>query len=38
MFLGTIPFVLSGHFASYIDTCFDSMSGLATIGLYLCRI
>lgn len=35
MFLGTIPFMLSGHFASYIDGCFDVMSGLATIGLSL---
>lgn len=35
MFLGAIPFILSGHFISYTDACFDSMSGLATIGLYL---
>jgi trk system potassium uptake protein TrkH len=35
MFLGAIPFYLSGHFGSYLDSCFDAMSGLATIGLYL---
>ncbi|MEK9149849.1 MAG: potassium transporter TrkG [Candidatus Desantisbacteria bacterium] len=33
MFLGAIPLYLSGHFCSYLDACFDSMSGLATVGL-----
>ncbi|MFH0775767.1 MAG: potassium transporter TrkG [bacterium] len=33
MFLGAIPLYLSGHFSSYLDACFDSMSGLATVGL-----
>ncbi|MFH1860562.1 MAG: potassium transporter TrkG [bacterium] len=35
MFLGAIPLWLSGHFTSYLDACFDSMSGLATVGLSL---
>ncbi len=35
MFLGAIPLYLSGHFASYLDACFDAMSGFATTGLTL---
>jgi trk system potassium uptake protein TrkH len=35
MFLGAIPLVLSGHYASYLDACFDAMSGFATTGLAL---
>ncbi|MCK4778128.1 MAG: TrkH family potassium uptake protein, partial [Actinomycetia bacterium] len=35
MFLGAIPLYLSGHFGSYLDACFDSMSGFATTGLSL---
>ncbi len=35
MFLGAIPLHLSGHFKSYLDACFDSMSGFATTGLAL---
>ncbi len=35
MFLAAIPLYLSGHWASYLDACFDSMSGLATTGLAL---
>jgi trk/ktr system potassium uptake protein len=35
MFLGAIPLVLSGHYGSYLDACFDSMSGFATTGLAL---
>ncbi len=35
MFLGAIPMHLSGHWASYLDSCFDSMSGFATTGLTL---
>ncbi len=30
-----IPLYLSGHFASFLDACFDSMSGYATTGLSL---
>ncbi|MEW6097518.1 MAG: potassium transporter TrkG [bacterium] len=35
MFLGAIPYFLSGHFLSYLDCCFDLMSGLATAGFSL---
>lgn len=35
MFLGAIPPFLSGHFMSWTDACFDTMSGLATVGLSL---
>ncbi|PIP19719.1 MAG: cation transporter [Candidatus Omnitrophica bacterium CG08_land_8_20_14_0_20_41_16] len=35
MLLGAIPMYLSGHWGSYLDTCFDSMSGFATTGLTL---
>jgi trk system potassium uptake protein len=35
MFLGAIPLFLSGHWASYLDSCFDAMSGFATTGLAL---
>lgn len=35
MFLGAIPLHLSGHWFSYLDACFDSMSGFATTGLSL---
>ncbi len=35
MFLGAIPLYLSGHWKSYLDTCFDAMSGFATTGLTL---
>ncbi|MCM8779971.1 MAG: TrkH family potassium uptake protein, partial [Candidatus Omnitrophica bacterium] len=33
--LGAIPMFLSGHWQSYLDACFDSMSGFATTGLTL---
>ncbi len=33
--LGAIPFYLSGHWNSYLDACFDAMSGFATTGLLL---
>src|SRR5512138_1416004 len=33
--LGAIPHWLSGHFGSYLDACFDLMSGYTTTGLYL---
>jgi len=35
MFLSAIPMYLSGHWKSYLDACFDSMSGFATTGLTL---
>jgi trk system potassium uptake protein TrkH len=35
MFLGAIPLYLSGHWKSYLDACFDAMSGFATTGLAL---
>jgi trk system potassium uptake protein TrkH len=35
MLFGALPLYLSGHFASYLDACFDAMSGLATTGLTL---
>jgi trk system potassium uptake protein TrkH len=35
MILGAIPLYLSGHWKSFLDTCFDSMSGFATTGLTL---
>ncbi len=35
MLLGAIPLWLSGHWKSYLDACFDSMSGFATTGLVL---
>ncbi|OIP38003.1 hypothetical protein AUJ95_07400 [Candidatus Desantisbacteria bacterium CG2_30_40_21] len=35
MLFGAIPLYLSGYFNSYLDACFDSMSGLATVGLPL---
>ncbi|MFH1640839.1 MAG: TrkH family potassium uptake protein [Candidatus Omnitrophota bacterium] len=33
--LGAIPLYLSGHWKSYLDACFDAMSGFATTGLVL---
>jgi len=35
MFLGAIPLYLSGHWGSYLNACFDAMSGFATTGLVL---
>lgn len=35
MILGAIPLYLSGHWKSYLDACFDAMSGFATTGLTL---
>jgi len=35
MFLGAIPLYLSGHWKSFLDACFDAMSGFATTGLVL---
>ncbi|MFA4888940.1 MAG: TrkH family potassium uptake protein [Candidatus Omnitrophota bacterium] len=35
--LGAIPLYLSGHWASYLDACFDAMSGFATTGLTLAQ-
>ncbi len=35
MFLGAIPLFLSGHWRTFLDACFEAMSGLATTGLVL---
>ncbi|MDI6690093.1 MAG: TrkH family potassium uptake protein [Actinomycetota bacterium] len=35
MVVGALPHFLSGHFGSYLDACFDIMSGCTTTGLYL---
>lgn len=35
MFISALPLVFSGHFGSYLDTCFETMSGYATTGLTL---
>jgi len=35
MLFGAIPHFLSGHFKSYLDACFDLMSGYTTTGLIL---
>jgi len=37
MFLGAIPLYLSGHFSSFLDSCFEAMSGFATTGLTLAQ-
>jgi len=35
MALGAIPLFLSGHYNSFLDACFETMSGLTTTGLTL---
>ena len=35
MLLAALPLYLSGHFGSYVDACFDAMSGFTTSGLLL---
>lgn len=35
MILGAIPHYLSGHFGSFLDACFDLMSGYTTTGLIM---
>ena len=35
MVLSAIPLYLSGHWKSFLDACFDAMSGFATTGLVL---
>jgi len=35
MALGAIPLFLSGHYKSFLDTCFETMSGFTTTGLTL---
>jgi len=35
MLLGAIPLFLSGHYRSFLDACFETMSGFATTGLTL---
>jgi len=33
--LAAIPYMLSGHMLSYLDACFDVMSGFTTTGVFL---
>jgi trk system potassium uptake protein TrkH len=35
MVISAIPLYLSGHYASYLDACFETLSGYATAGLSL---
>ncbi len=35
MFLGAVPLYLSGHWLSYLDACFEAMSGFTTSGMIL---
>ena len=35
MFVSAIPLYLSGHYGSYLDACFEALSGYATTGLTL---
>jgi trk system potassium uptake protein TrkH len=35
MIFSALPLYLSGHYANFLDACFESMSGLATTGLTL---
>src|SRR3990167_6444363 len=35
MFVSALPLLLSGHYASFLDACFEAMSGYATTGLTL---
>jgi trk system potassium uptake protein TrkH len=37
MAAAALPFYLSGHWLSYLDACFDAMSGIATTGLALAQ-
>jgi trk system potassium uptake protein TrkH len=37
MLLCAIPYYLSGNYASYLDCCFDIMSGFTTTGMVLIR-
>jgi len=37
MFLGAVPLYLSGHWKSFLDACFEAMSGFATTGLSLAQ-
>lgn len=35
MFVSAVPLYFSGHYGSYLDACFETMSGYATTGLTL---
>jgi trk system potassium uptake protein len=37
MLVGAIPLYMSGHWDSYLDACFEAMSGFATTGLTLAK-
>ena len=34
MALSAIPLILSGHYKSYLDACFETMSGFTTTGAF----
>lgn len=35
LLLAAVPYYLSGHFGSFLDACFDVMSGFTTTGLFV---
>jgi Trk-type K+ transport system membrane component len=35
MVLSGVPYMLSGHMKSFLDACFDTMSGFTTTGMFL---
>lgn len=35
MALSAVPYMLSGHMGSFLDACFDTMSGYTTTGIFL---
>jgi trk system potassium uptake protein TrkH len=37
MAVSAVPYFLSGHMASFLDACYDTMSGYTTTGLYLLK-
>ena len=37
MVVSAVPYFLSGHMASFLDACYDTMSGYTTTGLYLLK-
>ncbi len=37
MLVSAIPLILSGHYGSFLDACFETMSGYATTGLTLVK-
>jgi trk system potassium uptake protein TrkH len=37
MVVSGVPYFLSGHMASFLDACYDTMSGFTTTGLYMIK-